>query len=292
MSNRSWFFASGDKQQGPYPEDQFRDFIARGLVSADTLVWSDGMAGWQRAGDIPGLISGGSGPPAFQQFGSPETGAGGGGPLSVEFGIWEFVWRSLVLAIGCLFIIPLPWVVVMYCRWIVSRVRVPQHPNLGFTGRPVQLMWFYLVIIVAVVAAWTQSRLLSFATDAAQLVFYWLLIKWFIANISSDGQPLGLRFSGSFWGYFGWMLLAAISVITIIGWAWVYTAQMRWMCRHIEGTRREVVYQGSGLELLWRAIVTLLVSFLVIPAPWMYRWLIRWLASQIALVERSAIANG
>jgi len=292
MSNRSWFFASEDKQQGPYPEDQFREFIARGLVRADTLVWSEGMAGWQQAGDIPGLISGGAGLPAYQQFGGPVTDAGGGGPLSIEFGIWEFVWRSLVLAFGCLFIIPVPWVVTMYCRWIVSCVRVPQRPNLSFTGRPVELMWFYVAVVLIVVAAWAQSRLLSFAINVAQLALYWLLIKWFLANISSDGRPLGLRFSGSFWGFLGWTVLAALSVITIIGWAWVYVAQIRWMCRHIEGTQRDVVFEGSGLEFLWRSIVTLLVSVLIIPTPWMYRWLMRWLASQVVLVEKATLANG
>jgi hypothetical protein len=292
MSDRSWFFASEGKQQGPYPEVQFREFIARGMVRADTLVWTEGMSGWQRAGDLPGLIPGGSGPPVTQQFGGPVTSAGGGGVLSIEFGIWEFTWRSLVLAIGCLFIIPVPWVVTMYCRWIVSRVRVTQRPNLSFTGRPVELMWFYVVVILFIAAAWAQSHLLSFAINVAQLVLYWLLIKWFVANISSDGRPLGLRFSGSFWGFLGWAVLGAVSVITIIGWAWVYVAQIRWMCRHIEGTRRDVVFEGSGLEFLWRSIVTLLVSLLIIPIPWMYRWLTRWLASQLVLVEKATFANG
>jgi hypothetical protein len=291
MSNRSWFFASEDKQQGPYPEDQFRDFIARGLVRADTLVWSEGMAGWQRAGDIPGLISGGSAP-ATRPFGGPLTSGGGSGVLSIEFGIWEFTWRSLLLAFGCLFVIPVPWVVTMYCRWIVSRVRVPQRPDLGFTGRPVELMWFYVVVLLVVVAAWVPFRLLHVAIDVAIVALYWLLTRWFVANISSDGQPLGLRFSGSFWGYLGWMVLAGISVITIIGWAWVYVAQIRWICRHIEGTRRDVVFEGSGLEFLWRAIVTALACAFIIPIPWMYRWFTRWLASQIVLVERGTFANG
>ena len=55
MSNRSWFFAVGDQQQGPYSEEQLRDFIGRGSVRSDTYVWTEGMTAWQRAGDIPGL---------------------------------------------------------------------------------------------------------------------------------------------------------------------------------------------------------------------------------------------
>ena len=34
MPNRQWFFASGNTQQGPYSEDQLRDFIALAMVRA------------------------------------------------------------------------------------------------------------------------------------------------------------------------------------------------------------------------------------------------------------------
>jgi hypothetical protein len=293
MSNRSWFFASGGQQQGPYPDAQLRELIASGTVTAETLVWSEGMAGWQRAADIPGLLSGVGGPPAVPQPGGPPISAGGhgGGPISIEFGIWEFTWRSLVLFIGSVFVIPVPWVVHMYTRWIVSCVRVPQRPNLAFTGRVVDLMWFYAVLILFIAAAWTQYQVLNLALSAVEFVIYWLLIKWFFANLSSDGQPLGLRFSGSFWGFLGWSLLAVLSVITIIGWAWVYVAQIRWMCRHIEGTRRDVVFKGTGLEFLWRTIVTALPCLLIIPIPWMYRWFTRWLASQVVLVPKDTLAT-
>jgi len=293
MSDRSWFFASQGKQQGPYPEARLREFIANRTVTADTLVWTEGMADWQKAGDIPGLLSDAGGPPAVPRPGDPLGSAGGhgGGRLSIEFGIWVFTWRSLVLFIGLLLLIPVPWVIVMYCRWIVTCTRVPQRPNLDFTGRAVDLMWFYAAVILFIAAAWSQSQALNLAVNVVQLVLYWLLIKWFIANLGSNGQPLRLRFSGSFWSFLGWSLLAILSVITIIGWAWVYVAQIRWMCRHIEGTRRDVVFTATGLEFLWRAFVTALPCLLIVPIPWMYRWFTRWLVSQIVLVERTARAN-
>jgi len=289
MADRAWFFASQGQQHGPYPEPQFRQFIAGGNVTAETLVWTEGMANWQKAGDIPGLLAGAP-PPAMPRAGGLPI--SGGGSLSVDFGIWDFTWRSLVLFISFLFIIPVPWALLMYCRWIVSCVHVPQRPNLGFTGRAVDLMWFYAAVLLYVVAASAHSQILSLAANVAQLVLYWLLIKWFVANLSSNGQPLGLRFSGSFWGFLGWSLLAFISVITVIGWAWVYVAQLRWMCRHIDGTRRAVVFNGTGLEFLWRAIVTALLSVLLIPLPWAYRWFTRWLASQTTLEDKGSLANG
>jgi len=311
MADRSWFFASRGQQQGPYPEARLRQFIASGEITAETLVWTEGMAGWQPAGDFPEFARGASGPPA-----APAS----GGPLSINFGIWEFVWRSLVLLFGLVLVIPAPWAVLMYCRWVVSCVRIPQRTNLVFTGRVVDLMWFYAFVILNIGAAWSGSAWLNLPLFIVQYVLLWLLVKWFIANLGSNGQPLGLSFDGSFWGFLGWSLLAGISVVTIIGWAWVYVAQFRWMCRHVEGTRRGVVFNGSGLELLWRtfaivlgfagaaAIAAVFASlfpgamkntvgfalFLVLAVgvlPWAYRWQFRWLVSQIALVEKHPQAN-
>jgi hypothetical protein len=170
-------------------------------------------------------------------------------------------------------------------------VRVPQRPNLAFTGQLVEALWFYAFAIIFVGTVWTQSQALSLLADAVQLVLYWVLIKWFVANLSSNGQPLGLRFSGSAWGYIGWSLLVLLAAITIIGWAWVYVAQTRWMCRHVEGTRRAVVFKGTGLEFLWRSLATLFGSILIVTAPWLYRWFTQWLVSQTVLVERDSLAS-
>jgi len=293
MADRSWFFALDGKQYGPYPAPEFRGYVANGTIKADTLVWTEGMPNWQQAAEIPGLISGGSRPSTVSRAADPPASRDdyGGGPISFEFGIWDFTWRSLVLGFSVLFVIPLPWALLMYCRWIVSCVRVAQRPNLGFTGRAVDLMWFYAAALLFIAVAWTQSQVLNIAVDVVQVVLYWLLIKWFMANLSSNGQPLGLSFSGSFWGYLGWNLLVGVSVITVVGWAWVVVAQLRWMCRHIEGTRHEVEFNATGLEFLWRAVVTALGSLFIIPIPWMYRWFTRWLASQIELTDRGKLAS-
>ena len=293
MSNRSWFFASQGKQQGPYPEAQLHEFIANGMVTTETLVWTEGMAGWQKAGNIPGLLSGTSGPPVVPGAGAVlGSGAPAGGSLSVDFGIWDFIWRTLVLFIGLLLVIPVPWVIVMYCRWIVSCTRVPDRPNLSFTGRPVTILWWYLgAIFLSICLALTGIQYLNALMIFVQVGLYWLGIKWFVANIASNGQPLGLGFSGSYWGFLGWNILSALSIITIIGWAWVYTAQMRWMCRHVEGTRRDIVFNATGLEFLGRSLVTGLGCIFIVTVPWVMRWFIRWQVSQVALVERGTLAN-
>lgn len=294
MSNRSWFFAANGQQQGPFPEAQFRDLIARGTVNAQTLVWSEGMAGWQKAGEVPGLMGGG--PPPMVPPGGAVMDAGGsyavGGAMSIDFGILEFTWRSIVYALGAATIILMPWTIVWYLKWIVSCVRVPDRPNLSFTGNAMALVpWIAGLVVLEIVAVVSGIRILGTLVSIGTIVATWLFIRWQVANIASNGQPLGLAFSGSVWAYIGYNLLLAVSFITIIGWAWVYAAQARWFCRNVQGTRRMVVFKGTGLEILWRLIVVSLASSLIIPIPWMFRWMMRWMLSQTELVDRSTYAS-
>jgi hypothetical protein len=295
----SWFYASEGKQQGPYQEGQFRDLVAQGVVRPDTLVWSEGMAGWQKAAEIPGLIGGGGAPSMMPTGGPPMMGSGGyagggyagaGESLAVDFGILEFTWRSIAMLIGMCFIIAVPWVFVWYAKWIVSCVKVPGRPNLSFTGSAMALVpWFFGFIVLAIVIGFTGIQLLSNLLFIVQIVLYWLLIKWMVENLASNGQPLGLSFTGSVWAYIGWNLLFAISIITIVGWAWVAAAQLRWMCRNIQGTRRDIIFRGSGLEILWRGIVAAILSSFIIPIPWVYRWIMNWFASQTELAPGGSL---
>ena len=61
---------------------------------------------------------------------------------------------------------------------------------------------------------------------------------------------------------------------------------MRWICRNVDGTRREIIFNGSGLEILWRTLVFSIGCAFIIPIPWLLRWYTKWYASQFALVER------
>ncbi|MBS0530659.1 MAG: hypothetical protein JSS22_14920, partial [Proteobacteria bacterium] len=176
-----------------------------------------------------------------------------------------------------------------YLKWLVPCVRVPGRPNLSFEGTAMTIVpWFFGGIVLFVIVAWLGSSWLSNLMIFVQIALYWLFLKWFIANLASNGQPLGLSFTGSIWAYLGWSVLSFVSILTIIGWAWVYAAWARWFCQNIQGTRREVIFHGTGLEFLWRGIAALIASSFIIPIPWVYRWIMRWLASQTELAERAA----
>ena len=291
MSDRSWFFASQGQQQGPYPETQLRELIASGAVTAETLVWSEGMSGWQKAGDIPGLLSGAAGgPPPLRSSGGPllSGGVAGGQSLSVDLSIWALLGRALVFLIGFLLVIPAPWVATSFYRWFVERLRVPQRPSLGFTGKPTDIWYVFVILALCSYAGFSNVRYLPLILIPLQAFLSWMTVRWIVANISSQERPLGLSFEGSPWGYVGWYLLLYISAITIIGWAWVTTAWIRWMCRNIAGTRRNLVFDASGWQVLWRTVVFALAAVFIIPIPWIMGWYARWYVSQFALVERTA----
>ncbi len=295
MSNRSWFYASNGQQQGPYPEAQLRDLITRGTVSADTLVWTEGMSGWQKAGEIPGLVPGGSATPPMSNPGAPPLAAGGdhaggysGGALSADLPLWPLLGRTLLMIIGMLLVIPAPWTTTAFYRWIVSRLYVPGRPNMAFTGQPLDIWWVFIAIGVLTYLGSADLSGLQLLSIPLQAVLYWMVIRWVAANLSSDGQPLPIAFNGSVLGYIGWQLLVYLSFITIIGWAWVVTAWMRWICRNISGTKREVIFLGTGLEVLWRSIVFGIACIFIIPIPWMLRWYANWYISQFALADRTA----
>ena len=294
MSNRTWFYASSGQQQGPYPEAQLRDLITRGTVGADTLVWTEGMSGWQRAGDIPGLVPGGSAPPSVPHPGGPPPVAAGGyagGALSIDVGIWELLGRSLVFIIGMVLVIPAPWVATWFYRWVVSRLYVPGRPNLAFTGQPLDIWYVFIAMGILTYVGAADLYYLQYLSIPIQAVLSWMVIRWIASNLSSNGQPLPIAFNGSALGYVGWQVLLYVSFITIVGWAWVATAWMRWICRNTEGTQREVIFTATGLEVLWRTIVFVIASIFIIPIPWVLAWFGRWYASQFALAERGTRAN-
>jgi hypothetical protein len=293
MPDRSWYCAYQGQQHGPFPDAQFREFIASGKVRADTLVWTDGMGSWQKAGDVPGLMPPGARPPAVPGGMPVASRAAGSGSLSIDFEILDFVRQALIFFVGSVLVIPLPWVLVSTLKWVTSRTRVPGRPGLTFAGKVETILWWYFGAIAAlIVLNFVGGRTAHLVSFLVEIGLGWLAIQWFVANLaSSDEQPLGLKFSGPYWTYLGWHILGALSTITIIGWAWVYTAQTRWICRNIEGTRREIIFKASGLEYLWRAVVTVIGCAFIIPIPWVARWMMSWLASQTVLVEGGAHAG-
>ncbi len=289
MSNRSWFYAAQGQQQGPVFESELRDLIARGVITADTLVWTEGMAAWEKADAIPGLISDIAGHPADSVAGSGAAGVvESEGPVSVELELWPLLGRAVLFAIGAAFVIPMPWTATYLYRYVIERIRVPGRGPLTFTGQPLDIWYVFIGMGVLNYLSTGHRPFVQLLAALCQPLLAWMVIRWLASHIAVDKRPAEIRFEGSPLAYVGWHVLMILSAITIIGWAWVITAWMRWICRNIRGTRREIVFTASGLEMLWRSLVFVLGCVLIIPIPWVLRWYTQWYVSQFGLVSRAS----
>jgi hypothetical protein len=275
MSERSWFVAVDNKPAGPYAEPQFMNFIASGQVGRNTLVWSEGMAAWQRAGYVPGLFNTPPAGPRAAAATPSQVEPGAGGSLEADFAALPLFGRALLYAIGNALIVTAPWAATSFYRWIAARIRVPGRANLAFEGKAGDIWWAFILIPLSL-AVPIAGIFLSF-------YFSLLTIRWAIRNISSEGRLLPLTFTGGYLPFLGWYVLLGLSTITIIGWAWVLTAMARWFCRHIEGATRVIAFNGNGWQVLWRSVVMAIVCTLIIPIPWMMRWYYRWFVSQVSV---------
>ena len=280
MADRQWYTGRDGRQEGPYSDERLRQLIASGMVRGETLVWTAGMTNWAKAAEVPGLM------PAQRMTAAVSGAPVPTGLLTLHVGVWALLWRGFVLAISELAVIPLPWVAPIFIRWFAERIELPGGQRIGFVGKAEDIWWvFILYALVAVVGiAYQPVQLLGIPVQAFLLL---LIQRWLVANITWEGQKQPLRFTGGFWPLLGWGVLLPLSVLSIIGWAWVATAWARWMCRNVQGSSRELVFTASGWGYLWRALVVAVTAILLIPIPWTVRAFTGWLVSQFALVERS-----
>ena len=93
---------------------------------------------------------------------------------------------------------------------------------------------------------------------------------------------------GGYWPFLGYSLLFAISIYSIIGWAWVATAFIRWICRNISIPGQELVFVGKGWDALWRGFAAILGSLLIITIPWLWVWFVRWIMRNIIWLRPAA----
>ena len=61
----AWHVAVNGQTMGPFSMDQLVAGVARGEMNGATMVWTNGMSGWQAAGQVPQLA------PAFQSASTP-----------------------------------------------------------------------------------------------------------------------------------------------------------------------------------------------------------------------------
>jgi GYF domain 2 len=63
MPDEQWYYAQAGQKQGPMPRAEVFSRISRGMIQRTDLVWVEGMAQWQPAGQVSGLFPASVPPP-------------------------------------------------------------------------------------------------------------------------------------------------------------------------------------------------------------------------------------
>jgi hypothetical protein len=291
MSADFWFLDREHKQRGPVGEEEFVGLVRQGTIGRETYIWSTGMTEWRMASQVDrfAALFGTSGPPPIPLgSGRSQTGA-----LSAALPVWGLFGRALLLGIGMLLIIPSPWLGTWFYKWLTERVTLPDGRPLTFSGKPGDIWWVFVLWGIAIWIGQVpfgdpdQIHYGELISIPVSWILGVVLLKWVCANATTEDGSLKLTFEGGYLPYIGWNILLALSVITIIGWAWVAKFMMRWICRNVRGTVG-FDFTATGLAILWRTLVAVLLTVLIIPIPWVMRWLTRWMISQVSVVNADA----
>jgi GYF domain 2 len=298
MADTHWYYAVDGKQQGPFDEAQFRSMIERGQIGPDMLVWSASMPDWAKARDVPGLIPASTRPPSLppsvplQRPATVQTlqaanypGGEPGEPLLTTAGPFALLGRALLVAIGQFVIIPSPWTNAMFYRWLVTTIELPNRKRVTFTGRGGDI-WYIFMLGALCGLAGAIHFLIQLLLLPLTVLFYRIIVRWVFAHLVWEGQREPLQFVGGYWAFLGWQAFFLVSLISVIGWAWVSTAMLRWMCRNVIGSSKRLSFVGGGWGVLWRGFVLGITCIFIIPIPWMMRWYTRWIVSQFCLSDR------
>lgn len=265
-------------RQGPFSESEIAHLIEAGTIRRDTLIWSVTLVEWREAGSVDrfAAIFAHQPQPAPAPTSAPAPRAG---MLAADFPVGGLFGRALLVVLGNLIVIPAPWVNEGYYRLLATHTVLPDGRRFTFAGQPGDI-WLVFVGIAVLGLIGNFIGHFSLLTGLLALALHVLVIRWFCSKLGTDDGTTRLTFQGSVWGYIGWYLLLILSMLTIIGWAWVTQAWVRWMCQNTKGTLA-FDFVGSGGAILWRTLVAVIGSAFLIPIPWIMQWYAVWFVSQI-----------
>jgi hypothetical protein len=286
MADAYYYVGDSGQQQGPVAADEIIGLIRRGTVRAETLTWTAGMSDWARADAVPVFASAfASAPPPLRPR-AAAVASTAAGPLTGAFPAWGLFWRSIVLALGIIFVLPAPWAGVWFYKWLASKVVLPGGRPLRLQGQVGEVWWLFAgfglvqwigpTLNVALDVRWGGAL-----SSILGVVLGWALVRWFCGHVETEDGATKIAFAGGVLPYIGWSLLVAVSFVTVIGWAWAFKYFLRWICARIEGAPR-FAFNGGGFAILWRVVVLAIFSMLVIPIPWLLKWYGNWMISQFS----------
>jgi hypothetical protein len=195
MDERQWFYVKDGQRCGPVAEGQLIELLGQGALPSTTQVWTKGLADWQKASEIAGLVPSGAAvagtaamqpmPQAVQAYGRIRpTSVTVFGVLNIVFGVLSLVCTPVALAATFL-----PAVM----------PNMPDMPKSSDAAQAWSVLCTVIGVAFAVVELAAGVGLLNLKAWGRKLsvAFGWLTIVWVIVG---TGVNLALVFSGAF-GY-------------------------------------------------------------------------------------------
>ena len=286
MADAYYYVDDAGERQGPLPEAEIVRLIQRGTARAETLIWTAGMSDWARADAVPPFSGAFAAAPPPARARAVAGAASSTGALTGAFPAWGLFWRSVVMTLGILFVVPAPWAGVWFYKWFAGNVTLPGGRPLRLAGGVGDAWWLFAGLGVVewigpTLDAEFQVAGLGALSSLLAIVFGWALVRWFCAHLETDDGATKIAFRGGVLAYVGWSLLVAIAFVTVIGWAWAFKHFLRWICARIEGAPR-FAFKGGGFAILWRTLLLAFGSMLIVTIPWLMRWYANWMVSQFS----------
>jgi hypothetical protein len=123
---QEWYYAQGGRKVGPVSEAELRQAAATGKLSADDLVWREGMPQWRAASNVEGLVlkSARGGPPPVPGRSSGDALQAAGGTVDqladrVGFLDLKFEQFATPHLIGVVFTLALIVLSLSFLSWVV-----------------------------------------------------------------------------------------------------------------------------------------------------------------------------
>jgi uncharacterized membrane protein YjgN (DUF898 family) len=234
----NWYYAVNGQQFGPIDAAEFSRKVAEGIITANTLVWREGMVDWRPwrevAGDVGNGLPAGVPPPPPLGSGLPVAGVDGT-PLQLKFtGTWEGyfrVWIVNVLLTLVTFGIYAAWAKVRKKRYFYAHTTLAGHA-FEYLADPKKIL-IGNIIVAVVFVLYSASGAISPLVQVPMMLAVAVLVPWFIVRAflfnarNSAWRGLRFGFHGKYWGAVRTHLLLPLLVPLTLGLMLPYVSKER-----------------------------------------------------------------
>jgi hypothetical protein len=187
-------------------------------------------------------------------------------------------WLVLAWILFVILAIAGAWIFGGACRWFCRHLKFSDGTSADFSGRGGQILGWWLLCVLASRGWDVPAPEGVFLGIALCLLGLWgsiNVLRWFVGRVELSSSRR-FSFLGTYVELLGWEILVALSVLTVVGWAWALAAMYRWMARNTRASDAALRFHGAGPQILWRTVVAILCSIPVVTIPWVWLWYTRW----------------